>query len=163
MKRPFGVFGLEGHSPVSINALATLRLLQKHQGVAFFYQGPVTFNQFWNYLDRWLEVDGSVFPILFLAFHGDSGKLMIGDERVSLDELATRIDGLGKGKWLHISACSTLKISENRIRRFVTKTQLEGISGYQFDVTFIDSFLHDYIALRELTGGGLSQIRTLHE
>ena len=159
MKFPVGVFCLEGHSPFPVNALATLQVLQRNCGVAFDYQGPVTIEQFWRELDRWVKREANLFPILFLAFHGASGAVTIGDECVFLDEIAERIAGRGRGRWLHISACSTLCVPPNFVADFLQETRLEGVSGYDFDVPIVDAFLEDYLTLRDLILGS-SQSKT---
>ena len=53
------------------------------------------------------------FPILYLGFHGDTGKIIVGEGRgsaLSLEELAERLADRCKGRVLHLGSCGTVGV-----------------------------------------------------
>ena len=130
-----GVFCLEGYWPIPFSAKSTLYKLQQKYGVDFLYKGPVTLNQFWNGIELWLSEKSKQFPILLLAFHDEPGRIYVGDEAVTLEQIADFIKGRGAGKWLHVSSCLTLKINSKRLSKFIADTNLDGVSGYERSIS----------------------------
>lgn len=91
------------------------------------------------------------YGILYLAFHGQPGEIHLADgTKISLEKLA---DLMGKGfaDWVvHFGSCGTIDVSQSRLTKFATSTQVLLVAGYTKDVDWMESAAMDLLFLDRL-------------
>ena len=89
--------------------------------------------------------------ILMLAFHGDPGKIRLAEHHlVSLESLATMM-GRRFAAWVvHFASCSTVKIDNKRLARFVSETQVALVTGFIKQLDWTEGAVMDLLLLRWL-------------
>lgn len=90
------------------------------------------------------------YNILLLSFHGDPGNIELADTLVSLESLAWMMGKKFKGWVVHIASCSTVKIDEERMKKFVALTGVAMLMGYTEEVDWIDGTVMDLLLLARL-------------
>lgn len=94
-----------------------------------------------------LDLANRKYGIIYLAFHGRPGKLLLGETEISLDELAEMMGTKFKRCGVHFASCSTLGITKTAIRNFIEKTGVAFVSGYTKSVYWIPSAAVDLVYL----------------
>ena len=79
------------------------------------------------------------YSIIYFSLHGESNKIKLSDEDISLDELAELANGAFKDKIVHFSSCETIKISKRQQNNFLYQTSTLLMSGYKEEVDFVES------------------------
>lgn len=116
--------------------------------VPYIHRDIGTRDEFDYYLRKWAQRQADRFPILYLATHGDSGEITFGDWRrsrnhVTLDQIAEQLEDRCHGRIVHFGACEVLATRSRDIRRFLNKTGLLAVSGYQSQVEWFDGTILD--------------------
>ncbi len=89
--------------------------------------------------------------ILMLAFHGQPGNIKLpGKEHVSLESLAHMMGKRFAGWVVHFASCSTAKIDDERLSRFVELTEVAMITGFTKEVDWTEGAVMDLLLLRWL-------------
>lgn len=129
-----GIYCIEGFWPSqrpSYSAIKqSLDSIQSMTSVRVIHRSPVTLTQFYKFLTEWASSEFLNYQILILSFHGSSGAIYIGEVNVSLEEIATWIEGSGHNRMMFFSSCQTLKIPLSRIKNFILKSSLRGVAGW---------------------------------
>ena len=94
-----------------------------------------------------LGLAGKEYGILYLAFHGQDGKVLLHDDEVTLDEMAKTMGKEFKGMGVHFASCNVMGEDESVIRRFIRKTNVSFVSGYTQPVYWIPSAAVDLVYL----------------
>lgn len=90
----------------------------------------------------------SNYGILYLAFHGHSGRIVLSDqEQLNLEDLADLMGQRFRGWSVLLSCCSILCLGERRIRNFIKQTEVGLVIGYRKDVDWGESISLDLIIL----------------
>jgi hypothetical protein len=157
MKRN-GIFCLEKEwwgnykRPTSVEPM--LQLLSTADGwrIPYIHRNVATRSEFDYYINQWLLRRHADYPILYLAFHGSEGSILVGDGRVSdanvdFNALRDLIDGRGNGRLIHFGTCATMGVHGNSLRSFVKTTGLSGVCGYKERVDWMDSTAFDLMFL----------------
>jgi hypothetical protein len=93
----------------------------------------------------------SKYGILYLAFHGHSGRIVLSDqEQLNLEELANLMGQRFRGWSVLLSCCSILCLGEKRIKNFIKQTEVGLVIGYRKDVDWGESISLDLIILDHL-------------
>jgi hypothetical protein len=153
-----GIFCLEGDwwndLKRSASTESALRLLKDFppRYAPYIHRDVATRAEFDYYVQKWLQVAHSNYPILYLAFHGTPGTIQFGDMRkqeniISLDELEERLLGGCKGRIVYFSSCDTMGENGNRLRSFLRRTQALAVCGYRSDVDWLASVAFDLLFL----------------
>ena len=128
-----------------------LQLLEKRLKVPYLHHDVATIEEFNFYLEKWNLREFGSHPILYLAFHGDCGKVGVGERGgISLNDLAERLDGRCTGRVIHISSCFTLWAHSDTLNEFLIRTGALAVCGYQERVDWIESAAFDLLVLRGL-------------
>jgi hypothetical protein len=91
------------------------------------------------------------YKILYLAFHGINGKILFDDEsELGLNDLADIMKGRFKGWTIHFSSCNTLKITDEKLQDFITRTGISLVTGYTKTVGWAESAALDLLLLDRL-------------
>lgn len=159
-KRHHGVFCLEGDwwdVKHKTTIEPTLTLLKTSGAFSFDYihrdVGVVAELEY--YLSKWVQSALVRYPILYLAFHGIPGHILVGDARrregqVTFDWLEERLEGKCRGKLIHFGSCGTLAVNGHRINRFLRNTGALAVCGYQTDIDWFETAAFEIMLLAEL-------------
>lgn len=94
-----------------------------------------------------LGLAGREYGILYLAFHGQSGKVLLRDGEIDLDEMAKAMGQDFKGMGIHFASCNIMGEDESVIRKFMRRTKVSFVSGYTQPVYWIPSAAVDLVYL----------------
>ena len=166
MSKRRGIFCLEGDWWNDLNRSSTVKpvlklLCQVDSKVTFVHRDVGTLVELEHYLSKWCQKGRAHFPILYLAFHGEPGMLLVGDGRSSksqfkLDDLADRLEGRCKGKLIHFGSCGTLDIDERHIQRVLRRTEAAGVTGFRATVDWLKSSAFEALLFEIFLRGGFS-------
>lgn len=168
-----GVFCLEGEwwgnykKPTTVEPGLQLLKVAGEPPVNYIHRNVATVTELEFYVRQWILKKHDDYPILYLAFHGSSGFICVGDQRrseskVGLDQLEELIDGAGAGRLIYFGSCSTLDFHGNLLNGFIKRTGLEGVVGYKTDVYWMDSMLVDLSMLGALGGASSVTARAIN-
>jgi hypothetical protein len=165
--KPKGVFCLEGDWSYKIHKASTvepiLSLLSKWDPyyVPYIHRDIATRDELEYYLLRWTRKSLARYPILYLAFHGDSERLLFGDVRysrntVTLDDVAGVLEARCRGRIIYFASCSTLKLHGNLIRGFLKRTGALAVCGYRKEVDWLDATAFELMVFGAMQRGSLT-------
>jgi hypothetical protein len=158
-----GIFCLEGdwwgtpHKRATVEPMLTLLRSAEGWEIPYKHRDVATRSEFEHHLKKWQQGNHNGFPILYLAFHGEQGRLIVGaDERapgakIDLDELEKLIDVRGQNRMIFFGSCSTLSLHGRRINRFLERTGIQAVCGYSDDVDWMDATIFDLMLLSHLS------------
>lgn len=160
-RRIHGIFCLETDWWNDFNRSSTVKPVLKllSQGVRsqvpFVHRDIGTREEFEHYCGKWRQGNGSKYPILYLAFHGEPTCIHVGDGRrsnhkVSLDELAELLGSGLNGRIAFFSSCSTLATDRRNIDRFLRNTGLVAVAGYKQHVDWLYSSVFEVIFMESV-------------
>ena len=149
-----GVFCLEGEWETDLrkrdSVLPVLELLERLDQIKWIHRDVATIAEAEYYLKKWSQRRYVDYEVLYLATHGDKGKLYWGPRvSMTLDELAEILGDSAKGCWVYLGSCLTL-FNEREVRRFVEQTGVKAVLGYRKEVDWIESASFDVILLSEM-------------
>ena len=90
------------------------------------------------------------YGILYLAFHGRPGRIVLNDTPIDLEVLA---DFMGKGfeNWvIHFGCCETMRVGKKKKMNFIKRTRASMITGYRTEVDWINGTAMDMLLLNFL-------------
>lgn len=107
----------------------------------FVHRHSFGLEEFERYLSLRQQPEIQTFGTVYFAFHGSSNGLQVGRDDLNLNQLATML-GDFRGGVVHLSSCAVLKDREEA-REFLKQTRARLISGYDRNVTWLDSIALD--------------------
>ncbi len=125
------------HSNQSIKPI--LDLLFTFSKIKYIYKKCITKRDFIKGLQSFTQKRYSNYTVLYIAYHGRKNRICIGNEYITLKEIADVLEGKLNGIIVHFGSCSTLNTTEKNITDFIKRTGCALISGYKKDVPYIDS------------------------
>ncbi len=154
-KYPKHVFCIEGNWEEKLTHYATvkpvLELLEINAGVKFIYRDCSTKAEMLYLIEKWQQKAYADYKILYLAFHGRPGELVIDNHTaVSLVELGDLFNLRPQQRLVYFGACSVLKGDERVIKTFLKKSGARAACGYETDVDWMKSTALDLIAINEM-------------
>lgn len=90
------------------------------------------------------------YGVLLLSFHGEPGKIELAGTLVNLESLAWMMGRHFAGWVVHFASCSTVKIDEERMAKFVALTGVAMVLGYTQAVDWTDGTVMDLLLLSRL-------------
>lgn len=139
-----GVFCLEGfwygdHRD-STTVKPVLDLLECYQKLPYVYHRCSTLGEFEFSISRWKVISfHKKYPLLWLAFHGEAGNLIIGKQKVTIQELADILQDSCQGAIIYFASCSTMKWDKRLLQTFMEKTKTLAVMGYKKDIDWLPS------------------------
>ena len=167
-----GVFCLEGpwwgvKDRTSVEPVLRLLETLSDYRVPYLHFDVGTREEFDFYLKKWVGASfRATHPILYLAFHGDSGEISVGEGRgasVTLDELAERLEGGCKGRVIHFGSCGTAAAHGRELKKFLARTEALAVCGYREEVGWLESAAFDMLVLGRLQGASFVQVSSLEK
>jgi hypothetical protein len=154
-----GIYCLEGLWDYNLKDKSTvqpiLELLEKSDICKHMYHSCATKDELEFFLKKWKQkIINKRFPILYLAFHGSRGNILITHNKsYSLTELGNILEGACDGKVIFFASCETLNTDERKIQSFLKKTNAIAVVGYKqevewmlataFELLVLDAFQQD--------------------
>ena len=162
-----GVFCIEAMAPKEdFSCEQTLRFLSESSNFPFMYRGAVESRaKLVKHLKEWGGRQDWKYPILYLSAHGSHREISVRDPRgVGFDMMDLRTishvvadhNYEMKGALVHFGACSTLAVDSEEVRDFFKGCGVTAISGYDRDVSWVESLAFELLYLH-----GLQQTMTL--
>jgi hypothetical protein len=132
--------------------LPILELLEKRGYCDYIYHDCATKAELEFYLDKWKnKTINEKYPILYLAFHGEKGCVILTQkDKYSLEELSAFLGNKCAGKIIYFGSCSTLNIDKRIINNFLENTGALAAIGYKTDIDWIQSTACDLFVFEAL-------------
>lgn len=128
-----------------ISIKSTLEYLSDCLEITHIHRHCGVKEQFHLYMTEYNKKMYKNYSILYLAFHGNPNEILLGKEKLDLDEFEEANFGLFKNKIVHFGSCSSLNIDKKRLLKFVKSTDALCVSGYKTDVEFNKSTMLDIL------------------
>jgi hypothetical protein len=156
-----GIFCLEGLWNPDLRKPSTVRpileLLRIQEGIEYIYRDCVTKEEFEYYLKKWVQRAYDAFPILYLATHGETFSLCLGEHECTLDEVASLLEGKCENRLVLCGSCSTLGVDKRHLKRFLGRSGALAICGYRLDVDWLRSTAFELLLMAEMQGNEFSR------
>ena len=131
-----------------LSVLPILELVAKHNSIKFIHLTCNTPEEFIHNLRILPRKNG--YSILYLAFHGKPGRIILGEFSIKL-EIIAEIISKRLAKWIiHFGCCSMLSVEKCRIRDFISRTKVSMVSGYKRDIDWLSGTVIDLLLLDEI-------------
>ena len=163
-----GVFCLEGlwendlKKPSTIQPL--LGFLKQNASIPYIYRDCGTLNEFEFYISKFPQHQYKDYPILYLAFHGEPGKILLSaKQEYAITEIGELLKGRCKGQIILIGSCSVLDIDKRILKTFLKVSGALAVLGYTNNVHWMRSSAFEMLILSELqensfNGNGIKAI-----
>ena len=152
---PKRVFCIEGNWEEKLSQNATvkpvLELLRINADVKYIYRDCSTRAEMQYLLEKWRQKGYGDYQILYLAFHGQPGHLVLDSRTtMSLEELGGIISLKPRQRLVYFGACSVLQGDVRPIKTFLKSSGTRAVCGYTTDADWMKSTALDLIAINEL-------------
>ncbi len=152
---PKHVFCVEGNWEDKLSGTASvkpvLELLENNADVKYIYRDCSTIEEMEFLIDKWRQKGYAQYKILYLAFHGSKGEIVISSrDRMTLEQLGERLDRRCHRRLIYFGACAVLAIDKRVIKRFLKASGAKAVCGYTTEVDWMKSTALDLIAMSEL-------------
>ena len=135
-----GIFCIESkwRTGEGVSAIPMLKMLKQYYGIGYIPHIANENKALKEALDEWSKAE-AYYAILYLWYHGSPGGVSPdGYEELTLDDIATVLDGVGENCVIHFGACSVMDVDELTRKRFLDRTGVSAVSGYKQDVDWIE-------------------------
>jgi hypothetical protein len=122
-----------------------LELSSKINNVKFIHLSCNTIEELAHHLNLLKKRRG--YGILYLAFHGKPGRIILNETPIDLEILA---DFMGKGfkNWvIHFGCCETMRVGKKKKMNFIKRTEASMVTGYRTEVDWINGTVMDLLLL----------------
>jgi hypothetical protein len=82
-----------------------------------------------------------------MAFHGFEGEIVVGKDKVTLEEIADKLEGTCQDKVIFFGSCLVLQADRSRINNFLDKTKALCVCGYKSSVEFLSSSVFEMLVI----------------
>ncbi|MCU0421455.1 MAG: hypothetical protein MUC81_01495 [Bacteroidia bacterium] len=124
---------------------AVLLFLKQNRNINFIHRHCGTRENLAYYLKQVQLKKYSKYSIIYIAFHGKPNEILIGKDRVTLDELADMLGPNCNDKIIHFGTCHTLNTDLRNIKRFLRKTNALCVCGFGKEIPFVESSVFDIL------------------
>jgi len=155
MTKSTGIFCVEGEWGTSLKDRTSveghLRLLEHRRFTHdVIHRDVATVTELNQYLERWLRPRYKSYSFGYLAFHGSRGAVQLGEQTVTLEEVATTLGGRAEGRTIYFGSCSTLAGPEQRLIDFCVDSGARAVVGYTKSVDWVESAAFDLLLVPAL-------------
>ncbi len=141
------IFCIEGDWETDLrkskSVLGVLEFLKSISKIDFIHRNCSTKIEFINRLEQFKKY--SSYSILYLAFHGSSNTIHLGDETINLNEIQEILKDKLENKIIYFGSCQTLKTSNINLSKFIEVTKARCLVGFAKDVDFIEGTVLDLL------------------
>lgn len=129
-----------------LSVLPILEVIAKMDEIKFAHLSCNTVAEF-QYNVKLLSRKKS-YKILYLAFHGNIGKILFADKsELDLNELAEILGNNFRNWTIHFGSCNTLKAKDKVLYDFVNKTNVDLITGFTKTISWAESSAFELLLL----------------
>ncbi len=164
-----GVFCLEGfwdgdHRD-NASVFPVLDLTRRYHDISVIHHRCATREELLYSIQRWRTKSfNKEYPLLYLAFHGAPGEVLMGHDSIDLETLGELLQGKCGNAIIYFGSCSTLNVESERLQAFMKKTKALAIMGYREDVDWLPSasfeiMLLDRLLNNSFTPGGVKKMK----
>lgn len=143
------------------SVLPVLELLESQDWIRYFHRPVDTKAQLLSDLKRATQLRYRRYEVLYLGFHGSPGALHIGNDKVTLEELACPIAGQYRGRTVHFASCSTgyrrRRDLVDKLEAFRQATRAKTVTTYTRDVDWTESAAFEVLLFSWLASYGANQ------
>jgi hypothetical protein len=139
-----GIFCLEGfwygdhRDKTSVAPL--LDLIHKFHNIQVLHHRCATKEEFIYSLKRWkTKTFHNNYPILYLAFHGNKGSILVGKSEISLEEIQDILEDKCECAVIYFGSCETMDVNKTKLQNFMHKTRTLAVLGYKMEVDWVKS------------------------
>jgi len=159
-----GIFCVEGLWSDNLRAKSSvgpiLSMLEINEGIPFIHHDAATVEELEFYISKWKQPSLKNYPILYLAFHGAKGAILIDRRKYCLNRLGERLKDACLGTVLIFASCKTL-CDSGVVSRFLDTTKALALFGYRNRVNWMTAAALELLILTELqnvnfSGKGMS-------
>ncbi len=90
------------------------------------------------------------YSIIYFAFHGKPGEIILDSSAVDLESLAEFMGGWFRDRVIHFGSCSTINVGRDRIMEFMRATGVAMVIGHKKDVDWIEGAAVDFLIFSQL-------------
>jgi len=145
------VFCLEGDWNINLlkqnTVQAALDFLKINRKINYIHRHCGTPENLKHYIEQWQLKRYSNYSILYLAFHGKPGKILINKIPVTLDDLAVILGKNCHNRIIHFGSCETLNTDLRHIKRFLKYTNALCVCGFGKEIAFIEGSVFDILLI----------------
>lgn len=131
-----------------LSVLPILELVARRNGIKFIHLTSNTPEEFIHNVGLIPRRGG--YSILYLAFHGKPGRIVMGDRTMPLETLVDIIRNRLAGWIIHFGCCGTLRVEDSRISNFISRTQVLMVSGYTRQIDWLSGTVIDLLFLDQI-------------
>jgi len=147
------VFCLEGNWVSDLRDKSTIQaaldFLNVNCDIKHIRKNAVTKDSVKYYLKKWKQKKYKDYSICYFAYHGKPGYIEVGNETMTLEELADVLENSCENKIIHFGSCLTLAVSNARLKKFLEKTKALCICGFKEEIGFLTSSVFDMILIEK--------------
>lgn len=151
-----GVFCLEGNWDDDLrdrsSVLPTLEMLDARHQCSYIHRDVATVEELEHYLAERAKKRYDHYSIVFLAFHGDRGRIHLGRESLSLEDLTELMKGRCDGTLVYFGSCATSWVAPGRLEEFRCQVGALYVAGYTREVDWVTSAAFEFILLQAVSG-----------
>lgn len=145
------IFCLEGDWTKNLkdqnSVQAVLMFLKQNRDISFIHRHCGTKQNLAFYLQQAQLRKYKNYSIIYLAFHGKPHEILIGKDKITLDELADMLGPNCHNKIIHLGSCHTLNTDLRNIKRFLRKTNALCICGFGIEIKFVEGCVFDILLI----------------
>lgn len=131
--------------------LSLLEFLNGSLNVPYVFRQVAALEDFDYYIRHLEAASYESYDVVYLCFHGAKGSIQFADKTdYTILDFAVEHKNIFKGKTVIFGSCSTLKLSEDDLRRIKKLTGARLMVGYTKDVDFVSSFVFEFWLLNAL-------------
>lgn len=132
-----------------------LQILRMNYGIQYNIFRWISFADLQHFLSFVTDDD-----VIYIASHGEKGKLKSGEEvpnMLDLDGLAALLGDKVRDKVLHLASCSTLDIHHKTAEKFIRTIGAKAVSGYTTYTDWVPSAAMDLVYLDMLCTSNINK------
>jgi hypothetical protein len=144
-----------------------LEFVERTGRIRLIHHSVRTKSAFLDVVRRWPQKQYAGYSLGYFSFHGTEGCLLLGRERVGLDELGEELRGACQGKTIYFGSCSTLGALRRDVQDFRRITRAKCVAGYTEYVDWFESAAFELLLLDAMSRSSRSDaverwLRTEH-
>jgi hypothetical protein len=126
---------------------AVLMFLKQNRDINYIHRHCGTKENLAYYLKQAQLRKYKNYSIIYIAFHGKPSEILIGKDRVTLDDLADMLGPNCHNKVIHFGTCHTLNTDLRNIKRFLRKTNALCVCGFGKEIPFVEGCVFDILLI----------------
>lgn len=145
------VFCLEGDWNKNLkkqnSMMEVLVFLKKNRDINYIHRHCGTRENLEYYIGKWKMKRYADYSILYIAFHGKPNQILVGQDIITLDELADILGPNCHNKIIHFGTCHTLNTDMRQIKSFLRKTNALCVCGFGVEIKFVEGCVFDILLI----------------